>query len=449
MANTSTPPSGRSPWSVLHGIHTTQVHPLKKPLRAQVRVPGSKSYTNRALILAAAAQGESTLRGLLRSDDSYWCCDALRGLGLRVEVDGDTAVVQGSGGMWPAEQGELFIGSAGTIARFLPGVLATTGGQWLVDGSAQLRGRPLATLLEVLTTLAARITPQGEPGALPLRIEGRRLPGGQLTMSGNVSSQFISGVLMAAPLLSSPLTLHIDSPIVQQAYVLMTLDMMEALGVTATFDDALTTFTVKPQPYLGKAIDLEADASTAGYFLALAALNQGSVRVTNLGAHTRQPDIQLSDVLERMGCTVQRTNTFVEVQGPPRLRGGFTVSLKEMSDQTLTVAALAPFADGPITVRDVAHIRHHESDRIAAMCTLLRSMKVPVEEHPDGMTISPAQPVGTSLHTYDDHRIAMALAVLSTRTPGVVIEDPGCVSKTCPTFFGELQALGLDVDLRA
>lgn len=447
MAETK-PLPGRSPWAALHDVHAAAVHPFAGSLRAQVRIPGSKSYTNRALILAAVAHGVSTLRGVLRSDDSYWCIDALRRLGLQVDVQDDTAVVHGGGGKWPAQGGELFIGSAGTIARFLPGVLACTQGQWIVDGTAQLRSRPLATLVDAWKRLGARVECTEEAGALPLRIEGRPLAGGTLSMPGHVSSQFISGVILASPLLTSPLDLRIEGAIVQHAYVLMTLDTMAAFGVKAEHDPGLTHVRVAPQHYQGRTLDLEADASTAGYFLALAAVHRGTVRITNLGSGTRQPDLQLCDVLERMGCAVQRTDAWVEVTGPERLRGGFDVSMKAMSDQTLTVAAIAPFADGPISLREVAHIRHHESDRIGAMCTLLRQLKVPVEEHDDGMTITPAQPVGTTLDTYDDHRVAMALAVLGTRTPGVVLRDPGCVSKTCPTFFSELRALGIGVDLR-
>jgi 3-phosphoshikimate 1-carboxyvinyltransferase len=303
-------------------------------------------------------------------------------------------------------------------------------------------------LIDAWRALGADIQAVEKPSALPLRIRGKSLDGGALTMPGDVSSQFISGVIMGAPLLRTALDLRIQGAIVQHAYVLMTLDMMHAFGVEVEHDDALSRMRIAPQGYTGQSLDVEADASTAGYFFALAALNQGTVRVTNLGSGTRQPDLQLCDVLERMGCGVIRDRAFIEVQGPPKLRGNLDISMQAMSDQTLTVAALAPFADGPITLRDVAHIRHHESDRIGAMCTLLQQLKVPVTERPDGMTITPAQPVGSVCSTYDDHRIAMSLAVLSTRTPGVVLKDPGCVSKTCPTFFEALSALGIGVDLR-
>jgi 3-phosphoshikimate 1-carboxyvinyltransferase len=267
-------------------------------------------------------------------------------------------------------------------------------------------------------------------------------------MSGKVSSQFISGVLMASPLAAGPVTVRIEDHIVQHAYVMMTLDMMRDFGVQVEHDPALTRMHVRPAAYIGRELDLEADASTAGYFLALAAISQGSVRIDNLGADTRQPDIKLCDVLERMGCRVRREAGSIELEGPPVLSGGFTVSMKELSDQTLTLAAIAPFARGPITLTEVAHIRHHESDRIHAICEVLGALGVRTDEHPDGLTVHPAVPRGGSVPSFDDHRVAMSTALIGTRVPGVVIQDPGCVSKTCPTFFEELGKCGVPVTLR-
>ncbi|GGJ07255.1 3-phosphoshikimate 1-carboxyvinyltransferase [Alicyclobacillus cellulosilyticus] len=437
--------SARSPWSRLNDVEEVEVHPLHRPVDADVVVPGSKSFTNRALIMAGLAHGRSVLHGILRSDDSYWCVDSLRRLGLRVHVDGDTVEVDGSGGEWPVQEAELFIGAAGTTARFLPGALAVAPrGCWRVTGNRRLSERPLAPLLDALTALGARIEATAG-GCLPITVHGSGLRGGQLAMSGRQSSQFISGVLIAAPYAEQPVDIAITDHIVQHAYVHITIDVMRAFGAAVTADASLRTMHVTPGPYQGRTLQLEADASTACYFFAMAALVGGRMRVTNLGYHTRQPDIRFVDLLERMGCEVVRGETFVEVRGSGRLHGGLTVSMKEMSDQTLTLAALAPFADGPVTVTDVAHIRHHESDRIHAACTLLREMGIRAEERDDGFTVWPGDPRPARLATYDDHRIAMAFSLLGLRVPGIRVLDPGCVSKTCPVFFDRLQDLGVRV----
>ena len=440
--------SGRSPWA-LNAVRLAKIAPLAGPVDAQVRVPGSKSYTNRALILAAVAHGPSVLRGILRSDDSYWCIEALKALGIAVQVEDDVVHLQGCGGQWPVQQGSLFIGSAGTTARFLPGLLAASAtGSWTVDGSTQLRGRPLQTLLQALDALGANLQSAGA-GTLPLHIVARGLQGGEVTLPGTLSSQFFSGLLMAAPYARGPVTVRAADSIVQDAYILMTLDTMQRFGVQVIHDTPLTCMQVQPQRYHGGDLPLEADASTAGYFFALAALSAGRVRVTNIDASTRQPDIGLLGVLEQMGCQVQRGAGWVEVRGPAILRGNLRLNLRDMSDQTLTLAALAAFANGPVTLTDVAHVRHHESDRIAAACSSLRALGVRADEHPDGLTVHPGPLHGASLPTYDDHRVAMAMSLVGTRVPGVEIQDPGCVSKTCPTFYDALTRLGVGVQLTA
>jgi 3-phosphoshikimate 1-carboxyvinyltransferase len=439
---------GRSPWAGLQGVRFAEVRPAGRPISGTVTVPGSKSFTNRALILAGAAEGPSTLTGLLRSDDSYWCVDALRRLGISVEVDGTTIRIDGCGARWPAAEADLFIGSAGTIGRFLPGVLAAApSGRYRIRASRQLEKRPVAPLMEALAKLGARATHQEQPGGYPMTIAASGLHGGRISMSGKVSSQFISGMLIAAPLASSAVTLDVVDDIVQSDYVRMTLDAMAAFGAGAKHDDALSRFEVEPQPYRGRSYAIEADASTTTYFVALAAVTGGRVVVDNIGTSTRQPDLRFIDVLERMGCTVERRPDRIAVAGPARLRGGLTVDMKPMSDATLTLAALAPFADGPIAMTGVAHIRKHESDRIHVMADALAKLGIGVEERPDGLVVSPGIPCFAELDTHDDHRVAMSLAVLGAAAGGVRLTDPGCVSKTCPVFFEEIGALGVPVTL--
>ncbi|MBB4265062.1 3-phosphoshikimate 1-carboxyvinyltransferase [Roseospira visakhapatnamensis] len=439
---------GQSPWSALAGVPHLDVAPHRAPITATLALPGSKSYSNRALILAAMADGRSTLGGLLRSDDSYWCIEALGRLGAAVTVERDTAIVMGLGRRRPLADARLYIGSAGTSARFLPGLLAAgDGGRVTLDASRQMRARPMAPLLEALRSMGAAITCPLTADAPPLDIAGGTLRGGAVTMSGAVSSQFISGVLMAGPLAPEGVHVTIPDHVVQKDYVAMTLDMMATFGASVAVNTDLTDMRVDPGAYRPTDVMLEADASTATYFFALAAVTGGHVTVTNVGTATRQPDLRLIDILERMGCAVTRAPGQVSVAGPEggRLAGGFDVDMRPLSDATLTLAAIAPFADGPIAIHNVAHIRNHESDRIAVICRALADLGIRVEERPDGLTVHPGRPTAGVMDTHDDHRVAMALAVLGVAGEGLRLRDPGCVSKTCPPFFDLLAGLGVGV----
>jgi 3-phosphoshikimate 1-carboxyvinyltransferase len=303
----------------------------------------------------------------------------------------------------------------------------------------------MAPLLAALRQLGAAVACPEIPEAPPLVIEGVSLLGGPVRMSGALSSQFISGVLMAGPMALNGVHVMIEDHVVQRDYVAMTLDMMETFGAVVEADPDLSDMRVESGGYRPADVTLEADASTATYFLALAAVTAGTVTVTNLGTATRQPDLRFIDVLERMGCAVVRAPGRVTVQGPARLTGGLDVDMRPLSDATLTLAAIAPFADGPVAISGVEHIRRHESDRIAVICRALADLGVPVEERADGLTVHPARPRWGAMATHDDHRVAMALAVLGAAAEGVRLHEPGCVSKTCPPFFERLAALGVGV----
>ncbi|RTE06461.1 3-phosphoshikimate 1-carboxyvinyltransferase [Paenibacillus whitsoniae] len=436
----------RSPWSPNRHIHEVAVYPPQGRVNATLRMPGSKSLTNRALIIAALAEGRSELKGILKSDDAYWCIDALTKLGISVEVEGDTAYVDGCGGQWPIPTGELYVGAAGTVARFLPGALATGLGSWTLRGSRRMQERPMAPLLQALASQGASLTYTDKDACLPFKLEAQGLRGGEVTLPGSTSSQFISGVLLAAPYAQTPLTVTIDGEVVQRDYIQLTLDMMKAFGIAVQSASDGQSFAVPQGQYGAQSIELESDVSTCGYFWAAAALTAGRVRIEGVdAAMTRQPDIELLDVLEQMGCTVQRGDGFVEVHGTAQLKGGFTRSMRKSSDQTLTVAALAVFADAPVTLTGAAHIRHHECDRIAAICTELRKLGIQVDEHPDGLTVYPGAPSPALLDSYDDHRMAMALSLIGLRAGGIRITDPGCVSKTCPDYWARLGAIGAQI----
>ncbi|QQE81049.1 3-phosphoshikimate 1-carboxyvinyltransferase [Alicyclobacillus sp. SO9] len=436
----------RSPWSNLHNLTSIEIHPLDTPIETELQVPGSKSFTNRALILAALAAGTSNLQGILKSDDSYWCIDSLKKLGIRIEVKGNSVRIEGSGGQWPHQSGKLYIGASGTTARFLPGALAAAEtGQWTIDASRSMTKRPLGPLLDALNAIGAEIKTTNKPGYLPITVEARGLQGGDVSISGSISSQFLSGLLLASPYAKNQVTIHVTDPIVQHAYIHITLDLMQQFGAEVHHDDNLTTFTILPAQYQAQSLALEADASTASYFFAVAALTGGTVTVTNLNPNTHQPDVKFVGVLEKMGCRVRYGEHSITVEGPAQLRGGFSVSFREFSDQALTLAAIAPFADGIIEVREVEHIRKHESDRVQAAVANLRRLGVQCEEHQDGFTVHPGRPQAARLPSYDDHRVAMSFALVGLRTEGIEVLDPGCVSKTCPTYFDLLREIGIRV----
>ena len=434
-----------TPWAALEGVKAVRVAPLGRPAVAELTVPGSKSVSNRALILAAMAEGRTQLSGLLRSDDTFWCIDALKRLGAEIEVDGTSAAIEGIGRRRP-KQGHLHVGSAGTVARFLPPFLAAGApGEWCVTASKQMSRRPVAALFDTMRQGGASIEHEGQAGCYPVRISGATFKGGRLNISGSVSSQFISGILMGAAQTAEGVTLDVTGGIVQSEYVRITLDAMAHFGANVTVEDDFASFRVSPVGYCAKDLVVEADASTATYFAALAAVTRGRITMLNLTPTTRQPDYGFLEILERLGCAVERKadRTTVACSGP--LKGGFSVDMRPLSDASLTLAAIAPFADKPITITGVAHIRHHESDRIAAACKSLSLLGVPVEEHADGLTVCPAKPKFAKLETFEDHRVAMAFAVLGAAAEGVELLAPSCVSKTCPTFFEIIAGLGVGV----
>ncbi|MDQ1913466.1 3-phosphoshikimate 1-carboxyvinyltransferase [Paenibacillus sp. GD4] len=438
----------RSPWSMNHEKPMITIHPPKAAVAGTITLSGSKSLTNRALIIAALAEGTSRLEGILRSDDSYWCLDCLTKLGVNVSMAGETAYVTGCGGAWPVRSGELYVGAAGTVARFLPGALATSDhGCWTVTGSKRMGERPLAPLLSALSDLGASIRSGEADRSVPFTLEARGLRGGEAALPGATSSQFISGLLIAAPYAASPLTIRINGEVVQRDYVDMTLSMMRLFGICPKVIDNGQAISVPAGKYQAHSIRLEPDVSACCYFWALAAITEGRIRIEGIcAAATSQPDIEILKVLERMGCYVVRGDDFVEVTGTRQLKGGFTVSMKAWSDQTLTIAAMAVFADAPITMTDAAHIRHHECDRISAVCAELRKLGIRVEERMDGLTVYPGQPKAAVLETHDDHRMAMALSLIGARSEGIRLMDPGCVSKTCPDYFERLAALGIGIE---
>ncbi len=417
-----------------------EVLPLERPPDATVRPPGSKSITNRALVCAALAGGRSVLDGALLADDTEAMIDCLRGLGVAIGVDRATCsvVVRGVGGRPPVEGALLDARLSGTTSRFVAPVAALTRATTVLDGAPPLRARPMGDLLDALTALGAEVEPLGRPGHLPVRISGGGSLGSSVEVAGDVSSQFLSGLLLSAPCLPDGLEVRTTTPLVSVPYVEMTLAVMEHFGAVVRRDGDL--IAVAPTGYRATSLAVEPDASAATYFLAAAAICGGRVRVEGLGSGSLQGDARFADLLARMGAEVRWDEDSVEVRGGPTLRG-ITADLADLSDTAQTLAAVAPFAEGPTVVRGIGFIRGKETDRIAAVVKEMRRLGVDATEDDDGFTIRPGEPEGGVVATYDDHRMAMSFALLGLRVPGIRIADPGCVAKTYPGYWDDLDLL--------
>ena len=416
------------------------IAPLVAPPDAVVRVPGSKSHTNRALVCAALANGVSRLDGALLADDTEAMVDALRQLGIEIFVDEVEATMQVTGvaGNLPRGSVRLDVRQSGTTARFLLPVLALGTGESVLDGHEQLRRRPFEDLVNGLHQLGVRTSGP----VLPISVAGGTLTGGTVRVPGSVSSQFLSGLLLSAPCASGAVIVEVVGDLVSRPYVELTLSTMRAFGATVDQVD-LRRFAVHPTGYVATDLVIEPDASAASYFFGAAAITGGRVRVEGLGRDTVQGDLAFVDVLEQMGAEVDRGDDYTEVRGVGRLHG-VTADLADVSDTAQTLAVVATFASSPTTLTGIGFIRRKETDRIAAVVRELRRRGIDAEEHDDGLTVHPGAPSPGRVETYEDHRMAMSFALLGLVHPGIEIADPGCVSKTFPRYFDALEALRIE-----
>ncbi len=407
-------------------------------------MPGSKSHTNRALICAASAPGRSLLTGVLFADDTEAMIGAISALGTRVAIDREAATVAVVGGprdlldATGTEPITVDVRQSGTTGRFLLPLLATTPGRFLLDGHPQLRSRPFGPQLDALRALGAVIDGDG----LPLTITGRSLAGGPIQVASSVSSQFLSGLLLAAPLFDEGATISVDGELVSRPYVELTTATMAAFGVEVSVETGpdRQTFDVPGRRYRPSTVALEPDASAASYFFAAAAITGGRVRIDGLGSDTVQGDLRFVDLLERMGARVRSGPHWTEVEGVGPL-SGIEADMADISDTAQTLAVVATFATTPTVIRGIGFVRFKETDRLAAVVTELRRLGIDADETADGMVIRPGTPTGGLVRTYDDHRMAMSFALLGLRHPGIEIENPGCVSKTYPDYFSALDRL--------
>ncbi|MFH1021868.1 MAG: 3-phosphoshikimate 1-carboxyvinyltransferase [Planctomycetota bacterium] len=418
-----------------------------KPIRViatfdtAVHLPGSKSYTNRALVAAALATGDSVIDNASFSDDTKVLAAALGKLGMLVTFDDEDRIIRvtGCGGILPVKEAEINLGNTGTAMRFLIPVVAIGSGRYVLDGDARMRERPVGELVKVLRDLGADVKYLKAEGFPPVEIRGG-FSGGDAVIPGDTSSQFCSGLLLAAPYGKNDLDLSIEGDLVSRPYVDMTVEVMEHFDATVERDGYEYFHVIGGDEYNGQIFEVEPDASGAAFFLAAAAVTGGRIRVEGLGKDTLQGDVAFSDVLEAMGCAVERKSSATLLKGGDALTA-VEVDMRDYPDLVPPLAIVAAFAQGKTLIRNVAHLRYKESDRLRSLATGLAAIGAHVEELEDGLAIESGELHGAEIDPFRDHRIAMAFAVAGLRIPGMVIKDPACVAKSYPGFFDELEKL--------
>jgi len=422
-------------------LPSLKINPITHPLNATVRVPGSKSLTNRALLIAALANGTTRITNALFSDDSKYFAKALQTLGFDIQLDeaNHEMTVTGLGGKIPAKKAEIFIGNAGTAARFLSAFLTLGNGEYILDGEPRMRERPIGDLIDALHQLGVEM--EATNNCPPVEIFAKGLPGGKTKIAGNISSQFLSALLMVAPYAHSPIEIELTTELNSKPYVGMTIATMQDFGVEIE-RNAYSQFTIHPASYSPLSIySIESDASAASYLFATPAICGGTVLVENISRKSKQGDIAFLDVLKQMGCEIKEGENFIEVASASSLQG-VDIDMRDIPDTAQTLAVVAPFASSPTRIRGIASARVKETDRVSATCTELKRLGVRVDEHEDGMTIYPCETFQpANIQTYNDHRMAMAFSLIGLRVDGVTIENPSCVSKTFPNYFEVLETL--------
>jgi 3-phosphoshikimate 1-carboxyvinyltransferase len=427
-----------------HYPHHLDLEPVMQ-VHGSVRLPGSKSISNRTLLLAALAEGSTTIMDLLASDDTLVMLNALHALGVKWEqVDASQQYrVHGANGAFPVHQADLFMGNAGTAIRPLTAALAAVGGDYTLHGVARMHERPIGDLVDALNAAGARIEYTGQPGFPPLRIRSGHLHAQRISVRGNVSSQFLTALLMAAPLMvrSHDLTIEVVGELISRPYIEITLNLMRRFGVTVE-RDGWQSFTIAAgQHYVSPGtIHVEGDASSASYFLAAGAIAGGPVRVEGVGKDSIQGDVRFVEALQQMGATITLGDNWIEASSNGVLKA-IDADFNHIPDAAMTIAVAALYADGPSVLRNIGSWRVKETDRIAAMAAELRKLGAVVEEGADFLRVTPpAQIQAATIDTYDDHRMAMCFSLASLdgkarRGNQIRINDPQCVAKTFPEYF--------------
>ncbi|MEI6234510.1 MAG: 3-phosphoshikimate 1-carboxyvinyltransferase [Planctomycetota bacterium] len=424
------------------------ISPLKRPIDLDIAVPGSKSISNRYFGMAALADGEVHLSGLLRSDDTHYMAECLKTLGFDVRPDwaANTCRIMGEGGRVPSKGAELFVGAAGTAMRFLSAFVALGEGRFRLDGTQRMRERPIEDLLQGLRLLGVNARSEFDNGCPPVIVEASGLPGGVMQIDGSRSSQYISAILQVSPYAKAPMTIEVTGNFVSRPFVELTLKGMSDFGVLTSTEGMRIYRPTHGVQYRSGSYEIEGDATAASYFLGAAAILGGRCCVTNVCSNSAQGDARFADVLRRMGCKV-RTGFLsgqrgIEVYRDPKTPlKPIDVDMNDMPDVVLTLAAVCLFAEGTSTIMNVGNLRIKETDRLSALAIELSRVGAEIVEGEDSLEITPGKPQIAAVETYDDHRMAMSLALAGLGQEGVTIKNPACVSKTYPEFFKDLSRL--------
>lgn len=424
-----------------------EVKTINHPLDCTVDVPGSKSITNRALLMAALANGKSVLNGVLFSNDSRYFLTSLISLGYIIEVNEveNYVAINGHGADIPKKNATIDVGSAGTAARFLTAMLALSDGEYVINASEQMKKRPMLPLFEALTAMGAEFTFIEKNGHLPVKVKGAAfngaVPASEVDIDISESTQFLSALLMVAPMLENGLKINITSKKTEGSYIKITTKMMHQFGCDTLHEGSVYEIPAG-QTYMAETYLIEPDVSAACYFYAAAALTGGHVLVKNVHSTSMQGDMKFLDVLKQMGCVIREEREGIYVTGPENGQySGVDVDMNDFSDQTMTLAAIAPFAKTPTYIKNIGHIRLQESDRIHAIVTELTRVGIKVEEEQDAIRIHPGTPHAALIQTYDDHRMAMAFALIGLKCEGIVIDNCECCGKTFENYFSVLDSL--------
>ena len=409
-----------------------EIQPVKK-VSGTVTVPGSKSYTNRALLIAALANGVSRLEKPLVSDDTKYMIQALKGFGIKVEEEPNAFIVSGKAGKLIIPEEDIFVGNAGTAMRFLTTFAALVKGKVHLDGDERMRERPLADLLICLGQMGIKAIPVYHNGCPPIDIESEGIPGGEVTLLGNKSSQYLTSLLLSAPYFKNDTSIFIEGDLTSKSYADITLDIMQTFGVTAKNDNYQKFSVQAGQVYKPQTYKVEGDWSSASYFLAAAAVTKGDITLSGVNPDSVQGDAEFPDVLEKMGCEVKKTADSLQLIG--NSLNGITINMNNMPDAVQTLAVIALFAKGETIIEGIGNLRIKETNRIEALANELGRLGAEVEAGEDFLIVKPGEYQGAEIETYNDHRMAMSFAVAGLKIPGVKIKDPKCVEKSFPDFF--------------
>ena len=412
-----------------------------KSLDATVRIPGSKSFTQRALVIASLAEGESLLQNPLLSEDSTYLMEALKDLGAEIRIEGKDIQVTGTGGRLKNPGKSIFLGNNGTAMRFLTSLVSLGEGEYTLTGTERLCQRPIGALVEALRSLGVGARSKGGDGFPPVVVNAGGLPGGLVVFKDIVSSQFVSSLLICSPYAREETIVELEGSVRSYPYLEMTKEVMEAFGVPVHQDQPNRFWVSGKERYRSREYRVEGDASSASYFFLAAAICRGRVRVENLNPGTRQGDIGFLDVLEKLGCRVIRGDNWVEVLGGDLNRGEYAFDLGNMPDMVPGLAVLATRRFGRTLIRNVGHLRFKESDRLKALAMEFRKLGIHAQETEDGLAIEGGPAKGAAIETYEDHRIAMSFAILGLAVPGISIQNPDCVGKSFPDFWEKLGGL--------